>query len=360
MASGYQEAVVTPETRTATAYYLPFDNTGGYYYGVALSNTSDLPAGIDVTIRDAVTGQVVGRDTIELNADGHTQFLLTDRYSVTANARGTVQFSTLYGGQASVIGLRFNPTHAFTTVPTLVAGVDPTGTALNAAGTMAHIADAGGWKTVFTLANTGMAAAEAKLSFFDDNGNSMSLPYTLPEAATPTVQTSTTFDQTLQPGTMVVVESAGTGTQSQQGWAKLDTNGSVSGFATFQYQPLSGGLQEAVVPLEVRNTGAYVLPLDNTNGYINGVALANVTSAPLAVGVTIRDAASGSVLGTDTINLAAQGHLSFLLNDRYAKLTTNAAVTLQFTTPLPQQVTVLGLRFNANQAFTSVPALVKK
>ena len=42
---------------------------------------------------------------------------LAARYPVTAQRRGTVEFQTPAGGQISVLGLRFSPTSAFTTVP---------------------------------------------------------------------------------------------------------------------------------------------------------------------------------------------------------------------------------------------------
>jgi hypothetical protein len=39
-----QEAVVPMETRNASSYLLPFDNTGGVVLGVAAENLSPLPA----------------------------------------------------------------------------------------------------------------------------------------------------------------------------------------------------------------------------------------------------------------------------------------------------------------------------
>jgi hypothetical protein len=47
------------------------------------------------------------------------------------------------------------------------------------------------------------------------------------------------------------------------GSAILTTTGNVGGFAIFRYNPTA---QEAVVPLETRNAGAYPLAFDDTNG----------------------------------------------------------------------------------------------
>jgi hypothetical protein len=67
------------------------------------------------------------------------------------------------------------------------------------------------------------------------------------------------------------------------------------------------------------------------------------------------------VLGTHTLNLPALGHKAFLLTDPklgYSE-TVNTFGTLQFTTPSNGQMSVLGLRFNPNFAFTSIPAWSK-
>ena len=62
----------------------------------------------------------------------------------------------------------------FTSVPTLV-GTTFSGSALANAGAMAHLAAGGGWKTIYTLANTGSTPGEAKLSFFGDDGKPLAL-----------------------------------------------------------------------------------------------------------------------------------------------------------------------------------------
>jgi hypothetical protein len=53
------------------------------------------------------------------------------------------------------------------------------------------------------------------------------------------------------------------------------------------------------------------------------------------------------------------GHTSFNLIDRYASTTAQRRGTLEFRTPLLGQISVLGLRFNATGAFSTIPALAK-
>ena len=73
-----------------------------------------------LTIRDD-TGAFLLSDTITIPAMGHTQFNLADRYGpVTAQRRGTLHFTTPSAGQIGVLGLQFNSTGAFSTIPVLV------------------------------------------------------------------------------------------------------------------------------------------------------------------------------------------------------------------------------------------------
>ncbi len=115
--------------------------------------------------------------------------------------------------------------------------------------------------------------------------------------------------------------------------------------------------QEAMVPLETRNTSTYVLDFDNTVGLDTGVALANVSNQAANVPVVIRDD-QGATLGTATINLAARGHTSFVLTNNYA-YTAGKRGTVEFDTPPGTGITVLGLRATPSGALTTIPAIAK-
>jgi hypothetical protein len=138
------------------------------------------------------------------------------------------------------------------------------------------------------------------------------------------------------------------------GSAQLTTDGNVSGFAIFHYKPTG---QEAVVPLETRNSSAYVLAFDYTNGAATGLALANVSSQAANVPVIIRDD-TGATLGTATIDLAALGHTSFMLATGYPFVTGKRG-TVEFDTPAGTQICALGIRATAAGALTTIPVLVK-
>jgi hypothetical protein len=195
------------------------------------------------------------------------------------------------------------------------------------------------------------------MNFFDDNGNPLPLPLIFPQTSPTPASPAATLDRTVNAGAMLIVQTAGPTTQTvQTGWAQLLNNGNVSAYAVFG-QTIGGPAQEAVVPLETRTTGSFVIPFDTTGGYATGVALANVSTAAASVPVLIRDD-NGSLLQSTTLGLAAQGHTSFDLVSRFG-VTAQRRGTLEFQTPASGQVSVLGLRFPPGPAFSTIPALAK-
>jgi len=336
-----QEAVVTLETRNAPSYVLAFDNTGLLATGVAIANVTTQPANIPIIIRDD-TGSKIGAAIVSLTGQGHTSFLLADNYAITRGKRGTIEFDTPLSGQITALGLRTNGS-ALTTLP-LLADVTAGG------GSMAQVASGGGWQTTFTLVNTGSSSAQAQLSFFDDNGNALSLPLTFVQSGIITMDS--TLSQTIAAGATSVILTQGNNTAASVGSAQLTTTGNVSGFAIIRYNPTG---QEAVVPLETRDASAYVLAFDNTNGLAAGLALANVSNQAANVPLVFRDD-TGASLGTATIHLAAHGHTSFMLTDSYTPAADKRG-TVEFDRPAGTQISVLGLRATPTGALTTIPVL---
>ena len=233
----------------------------------------------------------------------------------------------------------------------------PIAASLSAAGSIPQIASGGGsWTTTITLVNTGTQPAQATLNFFDDNGDPLQLPLTFPQNSL-SPMTASTLNTTLNAGAGLIVETAGLNDPLLVGWAQLLTNGNIGGFAVFTDAVTPQLQQEAVVPLESRNAAAYVLWFDNVNGFATGAALANLSTQSAEITVVVRDD-TGTELSTQTITLPAEGHTSFDLATQFA-VTANRRGTLEFDTPLNGQISVLGLRFNPADAFTSIPLLAK-
>ena len=361
-----QEAVVPMETRKATSYLLPFDNTNGLMMGVAVENVMAQAAEIPVIVRDENGALIVTQKTsISLDGNGHFQFVLSDPangFPETAHIRGTIEFRTPPNGQISVLGLRFTPpNNALTTIPAL-AEVGTGG------GSIAHLASGDGWETTFVLVNTGSTPASATLSFFSDQsstnpGGPLTLPLAFPQTGDDSIAMSVSSYTTpqLAPGaTLIIVTSRAP--QLLTGSAQITSAGNVSGFVIFRHNG-----QEAVVPLESRNAQAYIIAFDNTKGTATGIAV-NTVSAPgqtqqVNIHVTVRDDAGIAITG-GTITLPPNGHYAFTLANRYSE-SANIRGTIEFDTtqaPVGVAIGALGIRITAGATptYTTLPALARQ
>jgi hypothetical protein len=269
-------------------------------------------------------------------------------FPATAGQRGTIEFDTPAGGQISVLGVRTTPPGTLTSIPAL-ANVGPGG------GAFPHIAAAKGWKTSFVLVNAGVSAAQAHLNFFDDDGNPLVLPLSSPQSGGGAFTAAASVDSTINAGASLVIESKGPDSNPlQTGSAQLTTDGNVSGFAIFRYEPTG---QEAAVPLESRNASSYILAFDNTGGTATGVAISSSSPEAASVPVVIRDD-SGAQIGTGTLALAANGHSAFVLGSQFP-VTEGKRGTVEFTAPPGGQISVLGIRTPLANTFTTLPALTR-
>ncbi len=349
-----QEAVVPMERRNASSYLLAFDNTGGVVLGVAVENVSALAAVIPIVIRDD-SGAVISAagTTLALAGNGHTSFVVSTQYPATANLRGTIEFDTPAGGQIAVLGIRTTPlgsSNTLTTIPAL-ANVGVTG------GSIAHLTTGNGWQTTFVLVNTGTSAATAHLKFFADAGSPLSLPLAFPQAVGGTTAAGSTVDRLLAAGATLIVQSTAplSDPAPTVGSAQLTADGNIGGFVIFRFNPNG---QEAVVPLESRTAGAYVIAFDNTGNTATGIAINSVSTQAVNIPVIVRDD-TGAQIATDSISLAANGHLSFTLaSDKYPS-TGNIRGTIEFDTPAGTQMGALGIRIPVAHTFTTLPALAR-
>ena len=343
-----QEAVVPLQAASGGYYLVVYDNTSlvnTLGTGVAIANGSNQPASVPFVVNDD-TGMLIAKGSLSVPALGHTAFTLSDQYPATAGKRGTLSFTRPLQGQISVLGIRSNG-NSFTTIP-----VTSPPAALS--GNMAHIASGGGWRTVFYLsnylANTSGKPATITLNFFDDAGNPLPLPLTFLQ--TGETLTAASVTRTLPIGATLAIQAQGLDAQVALGSAQLTSDFGVNAFALFRYDP-SG--QEATVPFETRNAGAYVLAFDNTAPLATGVAIANLSNQAADVGMILRDDA-GNTLQTTTIPVPANGHYAFVLGGVYP-LAAGRRGTVEFSS-VGAKISVLGIRANGN-AFTSIPVLTR-
>ena len=232
-------------------------------------------------------------------------------------------------------------------------------------GSMAHLAAEENWTTAFTIVNKDTISAIARLSFsgdaLDPGGNgALTLPLAFPQQAAVTVPLlAATLDRTVASNASLIIDTAGVQAPPVLvGSAQLMATGALDGFAIFHQIATN---QEAVVPLETRSAGSYLLAFDNTAGLTLGVALANISAQAASIPVIIRSD-NGTVIGAPgaAISLAGNGHTAFVLADPVVgfPVTANIRGTIEFDTPAGGRISVLGLRFTPpNNALTTIPAM---
>jgi hypothetical protein len=106
------EAVSAMAAASLRGVIFPFDNRNGFGTGVAIVNIGSAGL-VPITVRDSL-GSVLLSENIAFGSATHISFSLTDRYPALAGRAGTVEIGS---STAAVLGLRFNPSGSFTSVP---------------------------------------------------------------------------------------------------------------------------------------------------------------------------------------------------------------------------------------------------
>ena len=183
------------------------------------------------------------------------------------------------------------------------------------AGYIAHIADGADWKTTITVVNLLSVRQTVTLSFWDDNGQKWALPI----AGGVSVEQKF-FD--LQPNASGFLETSDLAAGVSTGWATVQGSvGGASGVgASAIFRSHGAGHQdsEAVSAMSVATTNGVIIPFDNRNGFITGIAIANAGTSS-NIPVTIRDDVGVFIL-TENIPVNPGGHIAFPLTDRYPQL----------------------------------------
>jgi hypothetical protein len=350
---------------TAAELALPWgvavDAAGNVYVADFFNNAVRVLAPIPFTARAASMSAEAGGGSVPVSLPVGVSWTAVSNDSwititggVSGTGSGTVNFSVEPNTGAARTGTITVNGQTFT-----VEQESASTAGLNFAGSLPQIASAGGWDTALTLVNLGTAEAEARLNLYDKDGNAPWLPFTFPQQASQGTMLGSTFDQNLNAGATLMLDTTGPVSQtSVVGSSQLLTSGVVNGFAIFNYTPTG---QQAVVPLETRNAASYLLAFDYTNGIQTGFALANVSATKGNVNVVVRDD-SGAVIPTkvSSIPVDGNGHASFMLNDATQGFPEIAGKrgTVEFDTPSGGQISALGLRVNG-KAITTLPVLAQ-
>jgi len=246
-------------------------------------------------------------------------------------------------------------------------------------GTIAHIADGGGIQMEFVLTNLDDTPSSYFLDFYDDHGNPLSLETS--------AGTGSDFSGTLAPYASVSISTAGTAANVTQGYAVVSTcTGTVGALAILRFLTGPWKGSEVVVPSDSWAHSRISVAFDNTdsagtalaivNGSLGYVSVPNVTcqtctgEIPSAVSVTFRGE-DGAVIVTDTFNMTAGEHRSFVTASSYPA-TAGKRGTIEFTATATGgsypvfglapagSVSVLALRFTPSAVSAVTPLVSSK
>ena len=214
---------------------------------------------------------------------------------------------------------------------------------------MAHLASGAGWQTTFVFVNVGFGTGVASLSFHGDDGQSDHPAADVPagRASGAPLWRATHTPSIVAGGSWYVQSGGDLSTALLTGSAQVTTSANIGAFVIFRYNPNG---QEAVVPLENRNSSAYMIAFDNTTPTGNtaptatGIAVANASPVNISLPYIVRDDVGLPIDGgTGTLPLAANGHYS----DGLAKLspvTAGRRGVIEFDAPAGASISVLGIR----------------
>jgi hypothetical protein len=209
-----------------------------------------------------------------------------------------------------------------------------------------HIADGGDWKTSITLFNlSNTKPVTFKVTFYNDSGSQQAFPFK-------NIGRLSQLTGVIATNGSVSFETVGYSNGfTVTGWAYVDTNDSIGGFAIFGN---SNG-QEATVPLEPEFPSQEILAFDNANGNVMGVALVNPSNFSVVQVTIVFYDRNGAEIGSDSFSMDPNAHVSYVMPQRWPFLTGRVGTANVTTDGLG--VAVLGLRFNPYFAFTSVMAI---
>ncbi len=211
-----------------------------------------------------------------------------------------------------------------------------------------QVVDGGGWQTTIRLANLSPGAARYQLLFFGDDGR----PLTLPFAG---IGNFDAVHGVIAPGGTATIRTLGEASATAQGWAELQMDGLIGGFAVLRQQVSGQRAEQATVPISSRFSTDLAIAFDNTGPLTTAVALVNPSPFVAAIVTVLFRNEFGVEIGRDTFTLAPLRHLAFTLPSAYP-FTAGQRGMAEFFTFAPQLAAV-GLEFNANGGFSYSPAL---
>ncbi len=219
-----------------------------------------------------------------------------------------------------------------------------------------HLATGGGWETTLVLVNLSNTAVTFSQAFYDTSGQPLTVTFeSIPDGQQ---MTTSSAQGTLNPGASFHIKLLDQGAGLKTGWSVISydsTNARLGGYAIFKQSVAGSPDFEALVPLSAYDDYVFIMPYDNTNGFVTSMALVNPgANLDSQVYVTLLDT-EGNTVSTDTIPLAKGQQTAFTIPERFPD--TQGKVGSILFESSTTRLSALGFRFNPQHAFSTIPVL---
>jgi len=216
--------------------------------------------------------------------------------------------------------------------------------------TLPHVLDGGGWQSTIVLTNSSASAASVSLIFHQDVSGGGSLPWNPPFQ-----EVSSTSHIVMASGSSLYLHTNGTAASLTEGWAEMDADAGVSAYVVFTNSHPAGGVQydEGTAPA-VAPSNRILVPYDDSNGFVTGIAIVNPTAADQTISVGFRTV-DGLVSVNALPTLKAMTHTAFVLSQTFPVIAGHRGLAEFYSAT--GNISMIGLRFNPTQSFTAAPVI---
>jgi len=217
--------------------------------------------------------------------------------------------------------------------------------------TLPHVVDGGiggggAWQSTVVLTNMSANPATATLIFHKETGGGKTGPWT------PTFQeVISTAGLSLVGGSVIYLHTTGNATDPlSQGWAELNADAGVTGYVVFTLTVPGRPNQEGTAPA-VTASNRVLIPYDDSNGFVTGIAITNPTGTDQNLTVGFRNSAGVSINNLPTV--PAGGHVSFTLSQQFPIILGHEGLAEFYSAT--GNISMIALRFNPTASFTAAP-----
>jgi hypothetical protein len=222
-----------------------------------------------------------------------------------------------------------------------------------------HLATGDGWETEMTLVNMSEVPLDFDIYFYNPQGTEFTV--TLREQPGGEQITNSAFEVRLESGASTTVALVDTTPGLlRQGWAVVDYTGDnnrLGGHATFRQRIAGRADYEALIPMSSFEDYAFLLPVNDSAGFITAIAMCNPSAnVPANILVQLLDVDGNEVARREVV-LGPQQHLATAVREWFPQIVGQYATL--YVESDTDRLSAIGLRFNTagGNSFSSVPIM---